>query len=233
MSDDMDIQAAYWALREQSPELFQNAEANGIDILFDAEMIARAEACADAKVEAGAPAFWRRHGIMYRDAYVTIVKDAVKYPDGSIGTYTRVLLSRDRQRVAVVFPMRDGKCVLMREYRHSIRGFNWGIPRGMPENDATLEEDARREVEEEIGAQVVALEYLGVLQPEAGFASYSCALFLAEVTGELKGQTSEAIGEIIEVTPAELAAMIARDEVTDTYVLSAFAKLVAAGKLKL
>jgi ADP-ribose pyrophosphatase len=229
----MDTKAAYKAMRDTTPELFKNAASGGIDILSDDEMIAQAEALTAGTVESGAPDFWRECGVLYRDCYVTIVKDPVRFPDGSLGAYSRVLMTRKSQRGVIIFPMRAGKCVLMREFRHATRRFNWSIPRGMPEDGATLEEDARREVQEEIGAEVVRLEPLGVLVPESGFVGYDGALFLAEVAGALKGQTSEAISDIIEVTPTELAAMIASGEVNDGFVLGAFAKLLAMGKLRI
>ncbi|MEJ2227870.1 MAG: NUDIX hydrolase [Alphaproteobacteria bacterium] len=229
----MDTKAAYKAMREKAPELFKNAASGGIDILSDDETIAQAEALRAAIVEDGAPDVWRQCGLLYRDAFVTILKDPVRFPDGRLSTYSRVLMSRESQRSVAIFPMREGKCVLMREYRHAIRRFNWGIPRGMPENGATLEEDARREVQEEIGAEVVRLEPLGVIAPEPGFTGYDSALFLAEVVGSFKGQTTEAISEIIEISPGELAAKIASGEITDGFVLGAFAKLVAMGKIQI
>jgi ADP-ribose pyrophosphatase len=51
-------------------------------------MVREAEAAEEARLALkGLPISWSRTGVVYEDAYMLVVRDAVRRPDGSLGTY--------------------------------------------------------------------------------------------------------------------------------------------------
>src|SRR5690349_10733995 len=67
----------YFDLVRRYPEMFANSDDAGYRILLDESSIA--EASKRAQV-----------GVVFQDAYMTVVRDAVRFPDGSIGPYVRI-----------------------------------------------------------------------------------------------------------------------------------------------
>ncbi len=63
--------------------------------------------------------------------------------------------------------------------KHKERG--WEFPGGKKEENETLEEAARREVEEETGAHLTSLQYIGEYEVHTGEDSFVKAIFYAEV----------------------------------------------------
>lgn len=62
--------------------------------------------------------------------------------------------------------------------RHKERG--WEFPGGKKEDNETLEEAVRREVEEETGASLKSLQYIGEYEVTSGEDSFVKAIFYAE-----------------------------------------------------
>ena len=66
----------------------------------------------------------------------------------SRGTYIRILPRRPESAVAVL-PVLNGKILLLRHFRHSLRKWMWEIPRGFGEYGITAAENAEKELREE------------------------------------------------------------------------------------
>ena len=49
----------------------------------------------------------------------------------------------------VCVPVFEGRFVLLRQYRHAIREFQYGFPRGFGEAGVSVEENVREEIQEE------------------------------------------------------------------------------------
>ncbi|WP_071393769.1 RNA deprotection pyrophosphohydrolase [Bacillus tuaregi] len=62
--------------------------------------------------------------------------------------------------------------------KHKIRG--WEFPGGKKEENETLEEAARREVEEETGALIQSLQFIGEYEVNTGENSFVKAIYYAE-----------------------------------------------------
>lgn len=62
--------------------------------------------------------------------------------------------------------------------KHKERG--WEFPGGKKEGNETLEEAAKREVEEETGARLKSLQYIGEYEVDSGEKSFVKAIFYAE-----------------------------------------------------
>src|SRR5579885_381339 len=146
----MNTLADYFALVEARPELFQNPPGGGYVILLDEKDIGEAETqMAERLKSVGKPIEWARVGIAYQDQYLLLLRDAVRYPDGSLGTYIRSVDQYPGMVGVVILPMYKGQVLLIRHFRHATRTWHLELPRGFGQSLKT-EDDARRELYEEI-----------------------------------------------------------------------------------
>jgi ADP-ribose pyrophosphatase len=122
-----------------------------------------------------------------------------------------------------ILPRYQGKIVLEQHYRHGPRIWMTEVPRGFGEAGYSAEENAQRELMEEIGATVAHLELLGKVRPNASsIGGYDC-LFFAELSAVGTPDAGEAIAQIILVPLEEFHQMIADGAITDGFTLSAYA----------
>lgn len=226
----MDTQAEYLELTKTRPSLFANVP-DGIEILLDEAGIRMAQAHMAQILEArGQPSDWARVGIAYRDQYLLLLRDAVRFPDGSPGTYIRLVDQYPGVLGVVILPVYQGQILLIRHFRHATRSWHLEIPRGFG-IDGSTENNAKRELEEETGATVSRLISLGDTYPDTGMTSSRVALFYAEVEAYGQPELGEAISDILPTTLAEFEHMVRENEINDGFTLAAYARAKAAGLL--
>lgn len=225
----MDARPEYMDLVQSHPELFYNPPGAAFRILLDPSDIDQAEAVtADRLRRNGSPEAWATVGVAFRDQYLFILRDAVRYADGSLGTYIREVSLDTRNVGVVVLPVWRGNILLIRHFRHATRRWHLEIPRGFG-SGTIAEESARRELEEEIGASGVSLTSLGEIYPDAGAGNGRVALFYAGVTEFDKPEALEGIDRIIPTPLAEFERMIANAELDDGYLLATYGTAKAQG----
>src|SRR6266436_6361592 len=106
----MDTLADYLAFAKAHQALFVNPPQGGITILLNEDEIREAEKQETQRLEAqGLPAEWARVGIAYRDQYILLLRDAVRFPDGSLGTCIRSVDEHEHAPGVVVFPLHQGQ----------------------------------------------------------------------------------------------------------------------------
>lgn len=213
----------YSELMQSEPELFTNSEEQGgIRILTDREQILQVERVLRREI-----------GVLYEDEYVRLVRDAVIFPNMSKGTYIRILPRRTESAVAVL-AVSEGKILLLRHFRHSLRKWMWEIPRGFGEYGLTAEENAEKELREETRIGGVRLEYLGIICPDSGLISGRVSVFFAEFPAGCrlgKQDELEAVSAYRLMSRKELQKMAESGEMLDGITLSAVALAVLRGKL--
>ena len=214
--------AAYMSLVRSQPELFSNPPGAGYEILLRETEIRQAEEhMAEVLRQAGAPPEWAQVGVAFRDQYVLLLRDAVRFPDGSLGTYIRSVSPGGSFIGVVTLPIWQGQVILIRHFRHSTRTWHIEIPRGFgSDQDAT--QSARRELTEEIGAADIQFVKLGEAYPDTGIGSSPVAFFLASIGSFGRPQAHEAITDILPTPVAEFERMIRDGELTDGYLLTAY-----------
>jgi ADP-ribose pyrophosphatase len=74
-----------------------------------------------------------------------------------------------------------GRVILVRHSRHATRGWHLEPPRGFGGESSSSEENARREIAEEIGATVGDLVSLGVTHPYTGLSVTAVHLWYTEL----------------------------------------------------
>ncbi len=219
----------YLELARSRPELFANPPGAAFQILLKESEMDEAEAfMAGQHRRNGAPTEWAKVGVVFRDQYLLLVRDAVRYADGSVGTYIREVDQDPRFVGVVILPVWQGKVLLIRHFRHATRNWHLEIPRGFGSAE-DAEQSARRELTEEIGASGVVLTSLGEMYPDTGAGNGRVALFYAAVTSYDSPESIEGINEVLPTPVAQFEQMIGHCRLDDGYVLAAYARAKARG----
>ncbi|KAB2347770.1 NUDIX hydrolase [Actinomadura rudentiformis] len=221
----------YDALRKRWPELFANPAESGFTILVEPSLVASAEAEEAARLSSrGLPAAWSSTGVVYEDPYLIVVRDAVRRPDGRLGTYVRTLPASGAAG-AVVLPILDGQIVLVRHFRHATRTWQLEAPRGFGEPGMSMVDLARQELREEIGADSGSLVSVGRFRTNSGMAVDSVELFVAEIDELGQPQTDEGISGIELHSPNKVTEMIRTDMIDDSFTIGIFTRAWLNGHL--
>ncbi len=142
-----------------------------------------------------------RIGILSDDSYWILVRDAVIFPTGAYGVYNRLILKSSLANnegiagVAVLPRLEDGRFALIIAYRHATRSWELEIPRGGKPDKETLEDAAKRELEEETGLIATDIKPLGTMAIDPGVTSALNAIFLGTV--KKKGIANQDFSEAI------------------------------------
>jgi 8-oxo-dGTP pyrophosphatase MutT (NUDIX family) len=94
--------------------------------------------------------------------------------------------------------------VLVRQWRHGVKGFTLEIPGGLVDGDETPAEAAAREMREETGFGGDAPQRIGIVEPNPAFMSNLTYTYLIENCRRVGEQQLDA-GEDVEVVVAPLA----------------------------
>lgn len=149
---------------------------------------------------------------VYRGKLFSVRKERVRVRGG--GETEREIVDHP-DVIGVVPVLEDGRIVLVRQYRISAGRVLLEIPAGGIDEGETPEEAARREMVEETGYRVGALERLSGFYTSPGYTVEYMHLFLA--TDLRPGQPTESTDEIevVEMPPAEVLQHLTDDEMAD------------------
>src|SRR5687768_4057369 len=142
----------YQDLLHNTPGIFSNENAL-LKIVTDISAIKKWEIERKKQLgEEGLPENWGEIGVVYEDPYILILRDLVRFPSGNLGSYFRILNSADLRggQSTVVLPIIENKILLLKQFRHPTRKWHWEVPRGFGEPNISPEDNAKREIREEI-----------------------------------------------------------------------------------
>ncbi len=161
-------------------------------------------------------------GIMYESPYSQMLVDLVEDQNGERFAYERLVPKADG--AVVIVPIHEGKLILLNQFRHAIRAHQLAFPRGFGEPGLSPEENARKELFEELGiipeAQG-AMHPLGIVTPDSGLSAGKAHVFTCEIPEPTIKHGYEGISDTIMITSEELDRMIAEGKITDGFTLSA------------
>lgn len=126
-----------------------------------------------------------RVGICWENKWVRVLNDAVRFPNGQLGTYVRIVWNSwlTGGPGAVVMPKtNDGRYLCNIAFRHATQEFELEFPRGNQSGQELAEAVARRELREETGAHVKKLTKLGEVNADSGLSPGGTHIFEAEIS---------------------------------------------------
>ena len=88
--------------------------------------------------------------VVFQNKYLEIYDDRVRFPSGYEGTYVRINTSTNKS-VGILPITKEGKMLVIKNFRHAMRGWGYEIPKGGIEPDEKTIEAASRELMEETG----------------------------------------------------------------------------------
>lgn len=197
----------YLELKKERPELF--VDNGSIHIVFDEEIVAKFE------LETG-----RKIGVVYESPYSMKVVDLVYERPEKYFAYERSVPAV-KDRAVVTVPVINNKFVLLKQYRHCIRDYEYSFPRGFGESGLSAEENAKKELSEEIGAVVETVKLLGEMTPDSGSQSTVVSICCCELASYDSSVREEGIEEILELNLSEIEQLIIAGKIKDGFTLSA------------
>jgi ADP-ribose pyrophosphatase len=217
--DADDCLSRYFDLVRTKPDRYTNPPGDIYEILLDPARIAHAQAEAvRVRERDGLPTHDTRVGILADDPFLLVSRDAVRFADGSYGLYNRLMVPSG----AAILPMLGDRIVLIHRFRHGTRMWHLEAPRGSFSGDATHEEDARRELVEEIGANAAELIDLGYLHSTTGCLDEAHHLYMARIDRLGVPDKHEAIVEFCTLTVEDTERKIDAGDITDGPTLALF-----------
>ena len=115
---------------------------------------------------------------IYEGRVIRLEKDTVAMPGGGVGVREVV---RHIGAVCIAAVDDDGRVVLVRQYRHPVRGYLWELPAGLRDADGEPPlETAKRELAEEVGLAAERWSLLVTSYSTPGFCDEQVLVYLAE-----------------------------------------------------
>ncbi len=149
-------------------------------------------------------------GVIYESQYNRLIVDPIISSKGSkkpFYPYERVVPSDGTGVVMVT--MHNDKFVLLRQFRHAPRKEQYCFPRGYGEKNISPQQNAVKELCEEIGATISEQPvFIGNISPDSGLTSSCVSVYYIEIDSFSMKEKNEGILDIIEVTEEEFETMI-------------------------
>ncbi len=202
----------YMELMKERPEEFVNSGM--IEIEKDPEKIALAAEKLDRPV-----------GIVYESQYHLMVADVCIGNNGYY-TYERIL-PKVRKNAVVILLQAGDRFVLLKQYRHALRDWQYSFPRGFADEHLSVEENAIKELTEETGCQIQSIRYLGTTVADSGLAGTKVSVFHAAGSDPSVKYGNEGISGITFLSLDEIKKWIKSGKITDGFTLSAMMMYVS------
>jgi ADP-ribose pyrophosphatase len=223
----------YLELMSLRPDLFSNDSAYIRIVSDEQEILKWQEQKQKELMQSGKPLRWADIGIVLDDPYIVVLRDLVEFPDGFRGGYFRLINRADLkggQGVVVLLEM-DGKYLLLHQYRHPTRSWGYEVPRGFGEPGVAAEEQAKNEVQEEVGGEIAKLIDLGIYYNNTGLEGNKVKLFYAKLKFIGQPAQEEGIESFLWVSLIELEEMIANAKITDGFTIATYTRAKLRGLL--
>jgi ADP-ribose pyrophosphatase len=115
--------------------------------------------------------------LAYQGSIIDVYKDYIKLPDGKVVQWDLV----DHKGAAAVLPVtKDGKIVMVKQYRNALDRVTLEIPAGGINPGETPFESAVRELTEETGYRSEQVTHLKDIVSAIGFCNETIYIYLAE-----------------------------------------------------
>lgn len=206
----------YFKLMGEQPELFKNGQGCVYHIITDLKQIEAYEKESGQEI-----------GVVFEDRFFIMIRDLVE-ANGNVFGYDRLTEPNAKSASVILAINENDEVVLMKQYRHALRQFSYEIPRGFGKCNLSSEENAAKELSEELNCQVEKLDYLGKLHSNTGLSGVSVSAYVAKVRNiEGAPYGYEGIAKYYLTSIPKMHELIASGEITDGFTLGAFVKYLS------
>lgn len=226
---------SYQELMKLVPSIFKN-ENSPLEIITDFQTISKWEQSRRQELlHNHQPEHWARIGIVLDDPYILCVRDLVKFPNGAINGYIRIIdraSLENGQGVAILpYDQKTNRFLLLRHFRHATRSWHLEIPRGFGEPNITPIEQAKQELWEELKISSVQFQDLGKMHANTGLESTETQLFFASGKFESEPNRDEGIDSVAYISNQEFEEQIKNCGITDSFTIAAYFRAKLRGFL--
>ena len=159
-------------------------------------------------------------GVVYESSYHLMVVDLVTSDGIKYFPYERLLPAAEGCGVVALTVYHD-RFVLLKQYRHAMRDWQYAFPRGFGETGITTEENLRKELREELGCDVLSAKFIGEIVANSGIAGNKVQVYLCEINGYEEHKHYEGIEKVILFSREELVRAIHEGKINDGFSLAA------------
>lgn len=212
--------ALYRELQQRFPDYF--AAYSGLQIITD-----------EKQMRAFTEETGKELGVVFDNRpFYFVVCDLVENAGKKRFRYARIIgANADVGSGTIIVPTRvqDGRLQfgLLKIYRHSFRGFSYEFPRGFQDAGISAEENAKKELCEELGSRVERVMPLGIIRGDTGMAGGAIQVYQAHIGSYAVTSGYEGIETVLWVDEAEFCRMLASDEIFCGLTAAAYAKFAA------
>ena len=166
--------------------------------------------------------------------WVKLYFDDVRFKDGHISRYNRIVEGSTGRGVTVIPKDENGCIMLVKNYRYPIEKWQWELPRGFAENNSTNLQNAQRELMEETGLESRKISKIGEIYPNSGILSTINEVFLAEeltANNQKTDASDDAISETRFFSKDELVKIVKDGSLSDGITLCALYLAQSKGRI--
>lgn len=162
-------------------------------------------------------------GVIYESDYHIFIVDLVQNRSGDFFTYSRII-SPNTNNGVVIIPYNGDKFCLLKQFRHGTREIELEFPRGFSEANISSEENAKKEIYEEIGAKAITINFEGSIISDTGLTGGLVDVFSIQIDRTRNYSFDEGINEVIWVNRYELKELIKQNKIRDSFTISSMVK---------
>lgn len=167
----------------------------------------------------------KKLGLIYKSNYNIFVVDLVENIRGERFAYERIVKTRQGNSV-VIIPVLDDKYVLLKQFRHAMGTCQFAFPRGYGEPDISVEENAAKEISEELNATASEIEIIGKVVADSGVCGESVNVVCCKIDRLHVDGIYEGIKEYHLLSSTEINKYIGSGLINDGFTLSAWSMLM-------
>ena len=170
----------------------------------------------------------KKLGIIYQSEYHIFIVDLVENIRGERFPYERIIKTRQGNSV-VIIPVSGERFVLLKQFRHALGTYQYSFPRGFGEPCISIEENARKEIMEELNAKVSSIKIIGKVVADSGICGEEVNIVQCSVSDIQIDGVYEGIRCYELLSAEEMERYIQSDKINDGFTLSAWTLLNAKG----
>lgn len=153
---------------------------------------------------------------LHNEPWLTIRKDKCELPNGNI--VPAFYINEYPDWVNAFALTKEGKVIMVKQYRHGIEEVGIELPGGVVEQGETFQEGVRREALEETGYVFEKIEYLGKISANPSTTNNFMHMFLAtggEKVAEQNLDDSEEV-EVVLMTIDEVKDLVKENKIVQS-----------------